>query len=90
MLDVGCGVGIVPITRVKAFPKATISRLDLDVRSSGIARASSRCVLGRGARTRIGPRSRVHPVRMPCQPGRRVVLLRVRHGTEGALCASDR
>ncbi len=38
-LDVGCGVGIVPITLAKAFPKASIAGLDLDVRSIEIARA---------------------------------------------------
>ena len=38
-LDIGCGTGVVPITLAKAFPTASISGIDLDPHSIGIARS---------------------------------------------------
>jgi 2-polyprenyl-3-methyl-5-hydroxy-6-metoxy-1,4-benzoquinol methylase len=43
-LDVGCGVGVVPIAAARAFPQTHVSGLDFDTRSIEIARAE------RGAR----------------------------------------
>ncbi|MFN0160049.1 MAG: class I SAM-dependent methyltransferase [Burkholderiales bacterium] len=41
-IDIGCGTGIVPITLARAFPRATIEGLDLDLQSITIARGHAR------------------------------------------------
>jgi SAM-dependent methyltransferase len=40
-VDVGCGMGVVPIALARAFPKATIAGLDFDARSIELARAEA-------------------------------------------------
>lgn len=40
-LDVGCGIGVVPIALARAFPKASIAGLDVDARSIEIACAEA-------------------------------------------------
>lgn len=40
-MDIGCGVGVVPIALARAFPKATVAGLDFDARSIGLARAEA-------------------------------------------------
>jgi SAM-dependent methyltransferase len=40
-LDVGCGVGVVPITLARAFPQAHVAGLDFDPRSIEIAQAQA-------------------------------------------------
>ena len=40
-VDVGCGMGVVPIALARAFPKATIAGLDFDAHSIRLARAEA-------------------------------------------------
>ena len=41
-LDIGCGLGVVPIALARAFPQAQVSGLDVDARSLELARAEAR------------------------------------------------
>lgn len=40
-VDIGCGIGVVPIALARAFPNATIAGLDFDARSIELARAEA-------------------------------------------------
>lgn len=40
-VDIGCGVGVVPIALARAFPRATIAGLDFDKRSIELARVEA-------------------------------------------------
>lgn len=40
-IDIGCGVGVVPIALARSFPQATVAGLEFDGRSVGLARSEA-------------------------------------------------